>query len=74
MFEFLSVILFFWLLAKAVGLAWRLSWGLTKIAVSILMAVALPMMVVCVVFAGGIVLFAPLAVIGIALGILKACT
>ena len=40
---------------------------------AILMALALPMLVVCLVFAGGIALLVPLAVIGIAVGILKAC-
>lgn len=73
MFELLTVVLFVWLSVKAIGLAFKLTWGAAKIAASILMAIALPVLVVCLVFVGGIALIAPIAVIGIALGILKAC-
>ena len=73
MFELLTVFIFVWLMVKAVGLALRLTWGFAKIAASILMAIALPLLVVCVVFAGGIALIVPIFVIAFAWGILKAC-
>ena len=73
MFELITVVIFLWLLGKAIGLALKLTWGLAKVAASILMVLALPLLVVCLVFAGGVALLAPLAVIGIAVGILNAC-
>ena len=73
MFELLTIILFIWLLGKAIGLAFKLTWGVAKVAASILMVIALPVLVLCLLFAGGIALIVPLAIIGIAVGILKAC-
>ena len=73
MFELLAIILFIWLLGKAIGLAIKLTWGAAKAAASILMVIALPALVLCLLFAGGIALIVPLAIIGIAVGILKAC-
>lgn len=73
MFELLTVFLFIWLLGKAIGLAFKLTWGVAKVAASILMVIALPALVVCLLFAGGIALIVPLAILGIAIGVLKAC-
>lgn len=73
MFELLTVVIFVWLMAKAIGLAFKLTWGVAKVIASILIAVALPILVVCLMFVGGIALLVPLAVIGIAVAILKAC-
>lgn len=73
MMEILLVILFCWLLFKAVGLAFRMAWGTAKILASLLFAVAVPLLVLCLVFAGGIFLLLPLALVGIAFGLLKAC-
>lgn len=71
MFELLITIVFIWLMGKTIGLAFRLTWGVAKVAASILMAIALPVLVVCFLFAGGIVLLLPLALIGAALGLAK---
>lgn len=73
MFELLTIAFFIWLLAKAIGLAFKLTWGIAKVIASILMAIALPVLIICLVFVGGIALIVPIAVIGIAFGILKAC-
>lgn len=73
MFELLTLVVFVWLLVKAISLAFKLTWGIAKVVASILMIIALPMLIVCFVFAGGIALIVPIAVIGIAVGILKAC-
>lgn len=73
MMEFLAVILFCWLFFKAVGLAFRVAWGTAKILASVLFAVAVPLLVLCLVFAGGVFLLLPLAMIGIAFGVLRAC-
>ena len=73
MFELLIVIVFMYLMFKAIGLAIRLTWGAAKIAASILMGLALPVLILCVIFAGGILLLIPVVMIAIAAGILKAC-
>ena len=72
MLEFLTVILFCWLFFKALGLAFRVAWGTTKIIASLLFTVAVPMLVICLLFAGGIALLVPLALVGIAFRLLKA--
>ena len=73
MFELLIFVLFVWLTVKAIGLAFRLTWGVAKIAASILMVLALPILILCFVFVGGITLLIPVVMIAIAAGILKAC-
>ena len=73
MFELLTIFIFVWLLVKAIGLAFKLTWGIAKVIASILIARALPILIICLVFVGGIALLVPIAVIGIAFGILKAC-
>ena len=73
MFELLTVVFFIWLLVKAIGLAFKLTWGVAKIAASILIGLAFPVLIVCFVFIGGIALMVPVVMIAIAAGILKAC-
>ena len=72
MLEILTVILFCWLFFKAIGLAFRVAWGTTKIIASLLFAVAIPMLLAGVMFAGGILLLLPLILVGIAFALLKA--
>ena len=74
MMELLVVILFCWLFFKAIGLAFRMAWGTAKILASVLFTVAVPLLILCLAFAGGVFLLLPLALIGIAFGVLKACT
>ena len=73
MFSFLVMIGFFWLFVNGIGLALRLTWGAAKVVGSLLMALALPLLIVCVLFAGGVLLLVPLFMVGIAVAILKAC-
>ena len=72
MLEILVIILFCWLFFKAIGLAFRVAWGTTKIIASLLFAVAVPMLLAGVLFAGGILLLLPLILVGIAFALLKA--
>lgn len=72
MLELLLIIAFCWLFFKAIGLAFRAAWGAAKIVASLLFAVAVPLLIVCLVFAGGVLLLVPLALIGLAFGLLKA--
>lgn len=73
MFELLTIALFVWLLVKAIGLMLRLTWGMAKVAASILIGLAFPALILCLVFAGGIALLVPVAMIAIAVGIIKSC-
>lgn len=73
MFELLICFIFFSLLFKTIGLTFRLTWGLAKFIASLLMILALPVLIIVVLFAGGIFLFLPLILIGIAAGIVKSC-
>ena len=73
MFEVLVLVLFVWLMCKAVGLAFRLTWGLAKFAAAVLMVLALPALLMCVVFVGGAALLVPRAMAAGAVGLLKAC-
>jgi len=73
MFEILIVIAFLWLLFKAFGLVFKLAWGAAKIVASVLMVFAIPLLVVLTIFAGGVALLIPIAMIAVAVGILKAC-
>ena len=73
MFELLTIIVFVWLLIKAIGLAFKLTWGIAKIIASLLIVLALPLLIVCLLFVGGAILIVPVAMIGIAAGIMKSC-
>ena len=73
MFEVLTVVIFIWLLVKAIGLAFKLTWGVAKIAASILIVLAFPVLFLCLIFVGGIALLVPIIMIAIAAGLLKAC-
>ena len=73
MFELLTIVVFVWLTIKAIGLAFKLTWGMAKIVASILMVFALPLLIVCLLFVGGAILIVPVAMIGVAAGIMKSC-
>ena len=73
MFEILTIAIFIWLLVKSISFMFKLTWGVAKIVASLLMVVALPILIVCLVFVSGIVLLVPIILIAIAAGILKAC-
>lgn len=73
MFELLTIFVFIWLMGKAIGLAFKLTWGMAKILAGILMLLAFPALFVCLLFLGGIALLIPIGLIGIAVWILSAC-
>ena len=73
MFELLTLVLFVWLFVKVIGFMFKLTWGMAKIIACIIIGLALPALFVSVVFLGGIALLVPIAMIGIAGGIIKAC-
>lgn len=73
MFELLVLITFIWLLFKAIGLAFKVTWGLAKVVAVTLFVLAVPSLIGCFLVASGLVLLLPVALVGAAFGILKAC-
>ena len=71
MFEILVVIAFIGLTIKFFGLAFRLTWGEAKIVASLLFALALPVLMICMIFAGGRALLLPIALVAVAIGMLR---
>ena len=71
MFELIVLVLFIWLSVKALGLTFRLTWGAAKIAASLLCVLAFPLMLICLLFAGGLVLLLPVLLIGAVFGIAR---
>ena len=74
MFEFLTTIFFIWLFIKGIGLVFRLTWGTAKIFAGVLMVLSLPLLIGLLIFASGMILLIPVAMVGLAIGILKICT
>ena len=73
MFELLTIAIFIWLLIKSIGLMFKLTWVTAKIIAGILIGLAFPVLILCLIFVGGLALLAPVVMIAIAAGILKAC-
>ena len=73
MIEIIISILAICLFVKAISLAFRITWGVAKIAAVVLMILAVPIFIVCMIFAGGFVLLLPVALIAGAIGILAKC-
>lgn len=73
MFNIIITVVFIWLMIKAIGFALKLTWGAARIVASILMVIALPVLILFLLFAGSVLLLIPLAMVGIAAGVLKSC-
>ena len=74
MLELLITVLFVWLFFKALKLTFKVAWGAARIAATLLFVIAAPLLVLCLIFAGGLLLLIPVGLIALALGLLKACT
>ena len=72
MLDLILTVAICWLFFKAIGLLFKAAWGVAKIIASILFAIAVPVLAVCLLCAGGVLLIVPLVLILIALGLLKA--
>ena len=72
MLDLLVTILFCWLFFKALGLTFRVAWCATKIVATLLFSVAVPILISCLMLAGGLMLLVPLAMVALAFGLLKA--
>ena len=73
MFDLIVAIAFFWLFFKALRLMVKMTWGITKVIASLLFTVALPLLIGCLLFAGGVVILIPLGLVALAFGLLKSC-
>ena len=73
MLDVLILIVFCWLSFKLLGLFFRMTWGAAKLIASLLFVIALPMLALGLVFAGGLLLLIPLGLVGLGVGVLKAC-
>ena len=73
MFEILVTILSLWLFIGSIKLAFKIAWGTTKIVASVLLALAAPILILCLIFAGGAVILLPAMLIAGAFALLKKC-
>ena len=73
LFSLLMIVLFGCLFFKSLGVFFRLTWGLAKIVGTLLMVLALPVLGVCLLFAGGVMLLIPVAIMAVAFAVLNAC-
>lgn len=73
MFEILVTLLSLWLFIGALKLAFKITWGATKIIASVLLGVAVPALIACLIFAGGAVILIPALFIAGAFALLKKC-
>ena len=72
MLEIISALLSVWLFVGAVKLIFKMTWGAAKIAASILLAVAIPALILCLIFASGLIVLIPVGLTALAFGIVKA--
>ena len=72
MMEILLIVLFCWLFYKSLSLIFRAAWGVTKVLASLLFVLAIPLLIGCLAFAGGILLLVPVAMVALAFGLLRA--
>ena len=73
MFELFVLVLFCWIFFGSIRLMFKVAWGLAKILAVVLFLIALPTLIGCLLFAGGIVLLLPVILIATAWAILKIC-
>jgi len=72
MLDLIFTILFAWLFFKVLGLVFKVAWSLTKLFAIILFVLAIPALVVCFIFAGGLLLLIPVCIVGVAYAMLSA--
>ena len=72
MFELLVIVIFCCLFVKVLKLAFSITWGLARVAATVLCVLACPLLIVCLLFASGFALLVPVLIIVGAYTILKA--
>ncbi len=71
MLESILTVLFISLFVLTIKLLFKLTWGVAKISAVILLIIALPTLIGCLMVAGGLVLLIPVALLIGAIGIIK---
>ena len=72
MFELLVIVIFCGLLVKVLKLAFSITWGMAKIAATVLCVLACPLLILCLLFASGLALIIPILIVVGAYTLLKA--
>ena len=73
MFELLMIVIFCWIFIGVIKVAFSVTWGVAKILATILCVLACPVLLACLLFAGGLVLLVPILLVVGAYTLLKAC-
>lgn len=74
MLGFISALLTVWLFAKAVKLVFKMAWGVAKLAATVLLVLAVPALILCLIFASGLLLLVPVGITAAAFALVKAFT
>lgn len=70
LFTVIFIAMFFWTLK----LMFKITWGVAKILATVLLVLAIPVLVLCLIFAGGFVLLIPIGIVAGVVGIIKLFT
>lgn len=73
MLELLTFVVFVWLFINVLKLIFKIAWSLVKLIAVLLVLASLPTLLAGLLFAGGALLLVPVALVGSAWGLLKAC-
>lgn len=73
MFELLVIVLFCWIFFGSIRLMFKIAWGSAKTLAVILLVLALPSLIGCLLFASGVILLLPIVLAVIAWSILRTC-
>ena len=71
--ELLGLVLCVWLLWKIFGVLFKMTWGVTKGLFSLAIGIASVLIIACLLFAGGILILLPIAILGAVFGLMKRC-
>ena len=66
MLELIIIVLFCWLLFTVFKLMFKLAWGATKVIALLLSFFAIPILIGCLLLAGGVILLLPVAMLVVA--------
>ena len=73
MLEILIIVLFCYLFFLALKFFFKIAWCVAKIVAVVMFILAVPALIGCLLLAGGFLLLIPVAMIAIAVGLLKSC-
>ena len=74
MLDILFSVIFIALFVWTAKLLFKISWGVAKIIATILLVLAWPVLILCMVFAGSVALLIPIGIVAGVVGIIKLFT